>query len=101
MTAPQATPPADWQRRIVKNPKILAGKPTVKGTRISVELVMELLESGWSEEAILRNYPRLILDDIAACRKFAATDEPLSYVSWEQLMARLDDKDKDDFANPV
>ena len=37
-------PPAEWQDRIVKDPQILAGKPVVKGTRISVELITNLLE---------------------------------------------------------
>ena len=84
----------DWKDRIVKDPRILAGKPTVKGTRISVELVTELLDAGvWSEPDILRNYPRLTHEDLEACRLYAATGEPLSFVTWDDLEAMLNDDD--------
>ncbi len=87
----------DWQDRIVKDPSILAGKPTVKGTRISVELVVDLLDAGvWSEADILRNYPRLTSEDLEACRMYAATGEPLSFVTWEVLEAMLDEDDQRD-----
>ena len=89
----------DWKDRIVKDPRILAGKPTVKGTRISVELVSELLDAGvWSEADILRNYPRLTSDDLEACRLYAATDEPLSFVTWDDLEALVDADDRLDDA---
>lgn len=52
--------------RIVVDPKILTGKPVVRGTRISVELVVELLAAGWSHELILASYPHLVEDDVAA-----------------------------------
>ena len=85
----------DWKDRIVKDPRILAGKPTVKGTRISVELVSELLDAGvWSEADILRNYPRLTPDDLEACRLYAATGEPLSYVTLEELETMMDDDER-------
>ncbi len=58
----------EWQERIEVNPEVLVGKPVVKGTRISVELVVDLLAQGWTQEAILRNYPKLSVDDIRACR---------------------------------
>ena len=58
----------EWKERIEVNPEVLVGKPVVKGTRISVELVVDLLAQGWSQEEILRNYPRLTVDDIRACR---------------------------------
>ena len=87
----------DWQDHIVKDPSILAGKPTVKGTRISVELVVDLLDAGvWSEADILRNYPRLTSEDLEACRLYAATGEPLSFVTWEALEAMLDEDDRRD-----
>lgn len=47
----------DWQERIELNPGVLAGKPVVKGTRLAVEFVVDLLAQGWTEEAILKNYP--------------------------------------------
>lgn len=61
----------DWEERITTDPDVLAGKPVVKGTRIAVELVIDLLASGTSEADILRNYPRLTPDDIRACLAYA------------------------------
>ena len=49
----------EWQEGIELNPNILAGKPVVKGTRLAVEFIVDLLAQGWSEEAILNNYPGL------------------------------------------
>jgi uncharacterized protein (DUF433 family) len=62
----------EWRDRIVADPKILVGKPIVKGTRISVELVVELLASGWTHAQILDNYPTLKEDDISACLAYAS-----------------------------
>ena len=53
--------------RIVLDPAVLAGKPVVRGTRLSVEFVVGLLADGWSEAEILENYPNLQRDDIRAC----------------------------------
>ena len=61
----------NWQDRIELNPAILAGKPVVKGTRLAVEFILDLLAQGWSEAAILRNYPGLTHDDILACLAYA------------------------------
>ena len=61
-----------WQDRIAVDPRILAGKPLVKGTRISVELVIDLLAAGWTTEQILDNYPTLIAEDILACLAYAS-----------------------------
>ena len=61
----------EWRDRIEANPKVLVGKPVIKGTRISVELIIDLLANGWSHERILRNYPHLSSDDIAACLHYA------------------------------
>lgn len=57
--------------RIVLDPAILAGKPVVRGTRLSVEFVVGLLADGWSEPDILKNYPGLSREDIAACLAYA------------------------------
>jgi uncharacterized protein (DUF433 family) len=46
-----------WQERITLDPKVLVGKPVVKGTRISVELVVDLLANGWTQDQILYSYP--------------------------------------------
>ena len=62
----------DWRERIVTNPDILVGKPTVKGTRLSVELILGWLAQGWSIEVLLDNYPTLTRDDVLAALAFAA-----------------------------
>jgi uncharacterized protein (DUF433 family) len=62
----------DWRDRITSDPDILVGKPTVKGTRISVELVLGWLAQGWTHEMVLESYPHLTRDDILACLAFAA-----------------------------
>ena len=48
-----------WQDRIVVDENILVGKPVVKGTRLGVEFIIDLLAHGWNEEEILQNYPGL------------------------------------------
>jgi uncharacterized protein (DUF433 family) len=60
-----------WQDRITIDPKVLVGKPVIKGTRIAVEFVIDLLAQGWSESEILRNYPGLTHEDIIACLRYA------------------------------
>lgn len=61
----------DWRERIVSNPAILVGKPTIKGTRISVELILGWLANGWSFEQILESYPHITREDILAALAFA------------------------------
>jgi uncharacterized protein (DUF433 family) len=61
-----------WPERIVIEPEILAGKPVVRGTRLAVEFILELLAAGQSEAAILANYPGLTRDDILACLAHAS-----------------------------
>jgi len=55
-----------WQDHIVSDKQVLLGKPTIKGTRISVELILELFESGWSEKQILESYPSLTEESLRA-----------------------------------
>jgi len=55
-----------WEAYIVSEKDILLGKPTIKGTRISVELILELLSGGWSEETILQSYPNLTQEHLQA-----------------------------------
>jgi uncharacterized protein (DUF433 family) len=62
----------EWRDRIVMNPDILAGKPTIKGTRISVELILGWLGSAWTIDEILNNYPHITRDDVLAALNFAA-----------------------------
>ncbi|MCP4113759.1 MAG: DUF433 domain-containing protein [Desulfobacteraceae bacterium] len=59
--------------RITANPKILGGKPVIRGTRISVEFILELLASDVSESEILQDYPHLSKEDIRACLRYASS----------------------------
>ena len=58
--------------RITTNPKVLTGKPVIRGIRISVENVLLMLASGISYQGIIDEYPMLETDDIKACLLFAA-----------------------------
>lgn len=60
----------NWEDRIVSDPKVLVGKPTIKGTRLSVELILDRLADGWSEAELLESYPRLTRDDLTAVFAF-------------------------------
>jgi uncharacterized protein (DUF433 family) len=62
----------DWRERIVSDPEVLVGKPTIKSTRISVELILGWLANGWSFEQILESYPHITREDILAALAFAA-----------------------------
>lgn len=57
--------------RIVLDPAVLAGKPVIRGTRLSVDFVIGLMADGWTEADILRNYSGLTRDDLAACLAYA------------------------------
>jgi len=58
--------------RISQNPKVMVGKPVIKGTRIPVELILRMLGAGWSIATILEGYPHLTREDILAAQAFAA-----------------------------
>ena len=60
-----------WQR-ITVDPKVMVGKPVIRGTRIPVELIVRMLAQGIPEADILREYPRLQPDDIRAALAYAA-----------------------------
>ncbi len=61
-----------WQERIEANPDVLTGKPVIRGTRIAVEQVVDLLAQGWTHAEIVENYPGIAAEDIAACLAYAA-----------------------------
>lgn len=61
----------NWRERIIVDPTILVGKPVIRGTRLAVEFIVELLSQGWSEQEILRNYPGITREDIRACLAYA------------------------------
>ncbi len=62
----------DWHERIVVDPDILVGKPVIKGTRISVELIIDLLARGYTKEQIVDQYDHLKPEDIQACLAYAS-----------------------------
>lgn len=68
--------PVDWRDYIVADERILAGKPIVKGTRLSVEFVLELLAAGWDRETLNESYPQLTRDRLRAVLAFAQAHEP-------------------------
>ncbi len=57
--------------RITLDPKVLVGKPVIRGTRLSVEFVIGLMADGWTEAEILANYPGITHDDVIACLAYA------------------------------
>ncbi|OGY28854.1 MAG: hypothetical protein A3F33_01800 [Candidatus Woykebacteria bacterium RIFCSPHIGHO2_12_FULL_43_10] len=57
--------------KIVKNPTVLVGKPTIAGTRISVELILDKLAAGETSNEILNDYPHLTEKDISAAVSYA------------------------------
>ncbi len=62
----------NWRDHIVSDPEILVGKPVVKGTRLSVELVLDRLADGWTAQDLFQSYPRLTPDALQAVFAFAA-----------------------------
>jgi uncharacterized protein (DUF433 family) len=68
--------------RIVSDPDIMVGKPTIKGTRITVELILTKLGEGMTTAGLLESYPQLTADDVLAALSFAADylrDEELKF----------------------
>ena len=55
-----------WQDHIISDNEVLLGKPTIKGTRISVEHIVGLFAQGWTENEILENFPRLTKESLQA-----------------------------------
>jgi len=60
-----------WRERIEINPEIAAGRPIVRGTRLTVEFLIDLLAQGWSEQQVLENYPAITREDLLACLRYA------------------------------
>ena len=61
----------NWHDSIVANASFRTGKPVIRGTRLSVEFILNRLAEGWSEEKVLRNYPGLAQEHIRACLAYA------------------------------
>lgn len=62
----------NWKLHIASDPQILYGKPVIKNTRIPVDLILEILANGDSQEELLQAYPNIKKEDIIACLLFAA-----------------------------
>jgi uncharacterized protein (DUF433 family) len=58
-------------QRITINPEICHGKPTIRNMRYTVDLILDLLSAGMTNEEIIKDYPSLTNDDIRACLKFS------------------------------
>jgi len=57
---------------IAVDPDVLVGKPVIKGTRLSVEFIVDLLAQGWDVSDIVANYPTITRDDVLACLSYAS-----------------------------
>jgi len=62
----------NWKERIICDPEILTGKPIVKGTRLGVGFLLEVLAQGWTKDQILENYPQLSDEDLKAVFAYSA-----------------------------
>lgn len=62
----------NWRDYVISDPEVLSGKPILKGTRLSVEFVLDLLAAGWDSHALHVNYPNLTDDRIRAVLTYAA-----------------------------
>lgn len=71
--------------RIVLNPKVMVGKPVIRGTRLTVDFILNLLAHGATESEILNEYKGLTLEDIQACFLFATNS--LKNTEFMPLMA--------------
>ncbi len=61
----------EWRDRICIDPAVMAGKPVVRSTRLTVEFLLGLLAEGWREEDLLDDYPGLTRADVLACIAYA------------------------------
>ena len=71
-----------YKERIIVNPGIMLGKPVIKGTRITVELILRKLSENMSFEELLEAYPHLAKEDILAALSYSA-----DVISQEELIA--------------
>ena len=63
---------ANAEERIVVDPRIMGGKPVIRGTRIPVYFILELIANGWTVDDILKEYPHLTREDVLAAIRYAA-----------------------------
>ena len=90
-----------WQEHIIRDPKVFSGKPTVRGTRVSVDLVMSQSRWGMTDADIVEyHYPFLSADDVAACREYVAAGEPMGCITDPKIDALLAAGNRDDCPVP-
>jgi uncharacterized protein (DUF433 family) len=75
----------DWKTYIHSDPKILIGKPVIKGTRLSVEFILGLFSEGWTEQQVLENYPTLNNRFLQAVRQWSFN---VDYQRWDEQIER-------------
>lgn len=78
----------EWRERITSDPAVLVGKPVVRGTRISVELILGWLANGWTYDQVIESYPHITREDILAALAF--TEEMLreeQYIATHKAVA--------------
>lgn len=63
----------NYQQRITSNPKVMLGKPVIKNTRITVELILRKIGGGFSFEEIIEMYPHITREDILACVNYTVS----------------------------
>ena len=81
----------NWRDRIECVPGVLSGKPVIKGTRLSVEVITDLLVGGHrTADDVVKRYPQITLDDVDACVRYKATGAPLSKTTWADIDAFMD-----------
>lgn len=61
-----------WEQYIHAEPKVAAGKPVVRGTRLAVDFLLDLFAAGWTQEEVLKAYPQLTPEALRAVFAFAA-----------------------------
>ena len=62
----------DWRNLIERRPEVLGGKPIIRGTRISVELLLQRLGDGWTESQLIESFPNLQIQHIRAAQSYAS-----------------------------
>jgi len=62
----------NWRERIEINPDVMTGKPIIRGTRLTVDHVIELLAEGWTTEQVVAEYPGVSPEDVAGCLAYAS-----------------------------
>lgn len=73
----------DWREHIEVKPGVMGGKPVIKGTRITVEIILDWLAAGWSEQELFDNYPRLSPDSLKAV--FALSRELMAHQHYDLI----------------